>query len=158
MKLIAHRGNTCGRNIDLENRPDYILEALANGFDVEVDIWLINNKTYTGHDEPQYIVTEEFILNKRLWLHAKNFDMFNYRTYKSLNIFWHESDSYVLVRNGFIWTQNIEAANGGNTIILMDVDGTLLKKLTSFPPDIYAYCTDDLREAKAKLEDLALRK
>ena len=38
MILIAHRGNTIGPNIEKENHPDYIDEAIKKGFDVEVDI------------------------------------------------------------------------------------------------------------------------
>ena len=33
MKLIAHRGNWAGTNYELENRPDYIAEAINRGYD-----------------------------------------------------------------------------------------------------------------------------
>jgi hypothetical protein len=42
MKLIAHRGNYVGINRHLENNPEYIREALGNGYDVEVDVRLVN--------------------------------------------------------------------------------------------------------------------
>ena len=37
MIRIAHRGNFAGINRDRENSPDYIEEAIAAGYNVEVD-------------------------------------------------------------------------------------------------------------------------
>ena len=38
MRLIAHRGNTNGRNKKRENEIVYILEALNLGYDAEIDV------------------------------------------------------------------------------------------------------------------------
>jgi hypothetical protein len=46
MIYISHRGNINGKNIERENSPEYILETLNKGYDVEVDIWIINNKWF----------------------------------------------------------------------------------------------------------------
>jgi len=54
MKFISHRGNLTGPNPERENHPSYILEATANGFEVEIDLWYENGKLILGHDEPQY--------------------------------------------------------------------------------------------------------
>jgi glycerophosphoryl diester phosphodiesterase len=43
MKLIAHRGLTDGPNKDLENSPEQILKAIDQGFDCEIDLWIINS-------------------------------------------------------------------------------------------------------------------
>ena len=51
MKLISHRGNIAGKNFELENRPDYISNAIKLGYDCEIDVWLIKNKIYLGHDK-----------------------------------------------------------------------------------------------------------
>ena len=62
MKLIAHRGNTNGARPDKENDPEYLLQAVDNGYDCEVDVQVdINGNVWLGHDEPQYKVTKEFI-------------------------------------------------------------------------------------------------
>ena len=37
MKYIAHRGLTDGPDSELENRPDQILESLANGYHCEIE-------------------------------------------------------------------------------------------------------------------------
>ena len=54
MKLIAHRGNIFGPNLDRENNPDYILEALDYGCDVEIDLWVKDNDLFLGHSSPEY--------------------------------------------------------------------------------------------------------
>ena len=46
MFKIAHRGNLKGPNQRFENEPSYIIEALKEGFDVEVDVWLLKDKLY----------------------------------------------------------------------------------------------------------------
>ena len=64
MVLIAHRGNTDGRFESYENEPNYIDKALKKGYDVEIDIWVIEGNFYLGHDKPQYGITLEW-LDKR---------------------------------------------------------------------------------------------
>jgi hypothetical protein len=54
MILISHRGNINGKNDVRENSMFYIMEALTMGFDVEIDVWYINNEWFLGHDKPQY--------------------------------------------------------------------------------------------------------
>ena len=53
MIFIAHRGNITEKNKLLENLPEYISEALKKGFNVEIDVWSINNKFFLGHNDPQ---------------------------------------------------------------------------------------------------------
>ena len=52
MILISHRGNIDGKKPHLENQPDYIDEAIALGYDVEIDVWLIDGVLFLGHDAP----------------------------------------------------------------------------------------------------------
>ena len=59
MILISHRGNIEGRT-DQENKPEYRKKALDQGFNVEVDVWYVNNEYYLGHALPQYKIQEEF--------------------------------------------------------------------------------------------------
>ena len=56
MVLISHRGNLTGSNPERENSQTYIQEALNKGFNVEVDVWVVNNQIYLGHDAPQYLI------------------------------------------------------------------------------------------------------
>ena len=71
MKLISHRGNLSGREIDKENEPSFIENAISNGYDVEVDFRVFQDKLYLGHDTPDYLVDLEWISEKKdflLWV------------------------------------------------------------------------------------------
>ena len=54
MKIISHRGNIRGAVPDKENRPSYIDCAIGSGYDVEIDLRMIDGELWLGHDEPQY--------------------------------------------------------------------------------------------------------
>jgi hypothetical protein len=117
MIKIAHRGNIKGPNKTRENSPEYILEAIALGYDVEIDLW-VNSKEYwlaselfLGHDEPQYKVDIAWLIvyNRSLWVHCKSKETavwiakFSLYTDIDLNYFWHESDTMTLTSKGFWW-------------------------------------------------------
>jgi hypothetical protein len=104
MRLIAHRGLFNGPNKNTENKPEQILDALSQGFDCEVDLWVVNSEFWLGHDEPQYPIDKEFIQTYGLWIHAKNLDALYWLTDTSLWYFWHENDKFTLTSNKFIWT------------------------------------------------------
>mgnify|MGYP001239753836 FL=1 len=104
MILISHRGNLNGKKIDKENSPQYIKNALNEGFDVEIDVWHADNNFYLGHDEPEFLIKAEFLQNKKLWCHAKNLEaLLNLSKIKAV-FFWHQDDDYTLTSNGYIWT------------------------------------------------------
>ena len=63
MRFISHRGNLYGPDLEREKHPDYITEALNLGYDVEIDVWLLNGVYWLGHDEPQYKTNLEFLKN-----------------------------------------------------------------------------------------------
>ena len=56
MILISHRGNVDGPNPEKENHPSYIDMTIKAGYNVEIDVWYIDNNWYLGHDAPQYII------------------------------------------------------------------------------------------------------
>ena len=125
---IAHRGNLNGPNPDLENRPDYILKAIAAGFDVEIDVWFIYGDWWLGHDEPSYAVDKEFLLNSHLWIHAKHpqalsalIDLQKWTPrYSHLNFFSHNKDEAVLTSGGYVWTYPTKIPSmSSRTIIVM---------------------------------------
>ena len=118
MILISHRGNINGRIPERENTPDYIDEAIAKGYDVEIDLWaykVIAGPEYDihlwlGHDQADTKVELKWLLDRRdsLWIHCKNFCALSYFTlkiyYLGFNAFHHESDEpYVLTTNGSLW-------------------------------------------------------
>ena len=108
MRLISHRGNVSGRNPERENYPDYIVEALGLGYDVEIDIWYVNDRYYFGHDNPTYEVGKGFIndVKNRSWFHCKNEAALSKLgdDFDQINFFWHDRDKYTITSMGYIWS------------------------------------------------------
>jgi hypothetical protein len=104
MILISHRGNLSGGDKKNENNPKYIRNALAQGFDVEIDVRVFKNKLYLGHDEPQYEISNNFVENKKLWCHAKEYDSLEFLSQLKCTYFWHQQDDYTITSNGYFWT------------------------------------------------------
>lgn len=102
--LISHRGNINGPNPDRENNPDYIQQAISNGYNVEIDVWYENNKWYLGHDEPQYEVHKTYFYNNALWCHAKNIEALKNLLFMGIHCFWHQEDDVTLTTRGYLWT------------------------------------------------------
>lgn len=108
MILISHRGNINGKNVEMENHPSYIDTALNLGYDVEIDVWVIDGTLHLGHDEPQYDITQDW-LNERgenLWIHCKNveaMEWFMEIQFSGFNYFWHEEDTMTLTSMGEMW-------------------------------------------------------
>ena len=134
-KIISHRGNLVGPNPELENKPEYILSALDKNYDVEIDVWFVENKIYLGHDRPTYKVDIEFLKQKGLWCHAKNLEAFQYMIKNKIHCFWHESDKCVLTSKGFLWCFPGVFLKNGITV----VDG---KQELEHEKEILGVCTD----------------
>lgn len=108
MLKIAHRGNITGPNPEKENDPDYLLEAINIGFNVEADIWVIDDVIFLGHDKPEYLVPESFLIEigNSAWFHCKNLEALSFfnNVFPQLNYFWHQEDDFTLTSQGYIWT------------------------------------------------------
>lgn len=105
MILISHRGNINGKNEERENHPSYIDKAIEVGFDVEVDMWWVDGRTYLGHDRPQYIVDDTWLTERidKLWVHCKNIELLYWIRNTVLHYFWHEGDTLTLTSKGYMW-------------------------------------------------------
>ncbi len=107
MLLIAHRGNIDGHNIQTENHPDHIIKALNLGFDSEVDVRYLNGEFFLGHDEAQYKVSLNWLLEyaSKLWIHCKTIEtVFQLHSHSDLNYFFHENDAVTLTSHNYLWT------------------------------------------------------
>ena len=103
MYLISHRGNIDGIVKDEENKPEYIDKALENGFEVEVDVRFNDNKFFLGHDLNQYEINKNFLMNKKIWCHAKTREALIALQEIDAHYFWHQEDDYTLTNKGFVW-------------------------------------------------------
>ena len=105
--LIAHRGNTDGRNPEMENKPEYILQAIEKGFYVEIDVWLLDQgRVFLGHDEPEYEIHASFLLNNKdkIICHAKTPETLQFLCGSDLHCFFHDTDDCTLTSKKYIWT------------------------------------------------------
>jgi hypothetical protein len=80
---------------------------LDKGFDVEVDIWIIDNQICLSHDDPTYMDNRNIVdlkdiyeLSDNLWVHCKNREALEFFSNKSFHYFWHERDCYTLTSRG----------------------------------------------------------
>lgn len=149
MKIISHRGNINGSELNRENKPWAIDECLFYGFDVEVDVWYIDNKFYLGHDIPQYLINSSWLIDnsKFLWCHAKNtealFELFKLK----VHCFWHETDKITITNQGIPWCYPNTFIENGITVCL-GVD-----KINT---NIYGICTDYPVEWKKKINNFCI--
>jgi hypothetical protein len=115
MILISHRGNINGKNVERENHPSYIDEAIQAGYDVEVDVWFVNNRLYLGHDSPDYLIDIHWLETRSssLWIHCKNmnalsyFNEYEWKDSNQFNYFSHDVDMGVLTSHSYIWSTNL---------------------------------------------------
>jgi hypothetical protein len=104
--LISHRGNINNISSTKENSPDYIDAAIDCGFNVEVDVWCFDGNIFLGHDNPEYNIQIDWILQRSntLWVHCKNLSAIEFmQKYNYVNYFWHENDAVTLTSLGYIW-------------------------------------------------------
>ena len=144
MLIISHRGNIDGPSVNDENRPDYIDHALEKNFEVEIDIWLINNEIYLGHDEPLYKINKNWLFERRqkTWIHCKNFDSLSYLSAseesKYLNFFFHQKDQYTLTSKNYIWVYPSQPYDRNSVIV-----SRFPKEFKNYIKDRpYGVCTD----------------
>lgn len=151
--IISHRGNLNGSIPEKENRPSYIDCAIQLGYDVEVDIRLINEEFWLGHDYSQYKIDLNWInLRKnKLWFHCKD----QHSVIKLLELgsdykfFCHKNDDYVLTSNGYIWVHDLNSKITEKCIIPLLSKSDILSYKNDKPKYI---CTDYVNELKLKYE------
>jgi hypothetical protein len=136
LRKIAHRGNVSGPS-HKENQTSYIEDAIGLGYDVEVDLWRVSGFLWLGHDGPQYLIKDDFLIEHgaSLWIHCKNLDALEYMgtNLKQLNYFWHQEDDFTLTSQGYIWTYPGKEVTPMSVIV--DLEGN-----TEY--NCYAICSD----------------
>lgn len=147
MILIAHRGNTNGPTIH-ENQPLYLLEAIESGYDVEIDVWFIGGRLWSGHDKAEYLIDNKFVesIYEKAWFHCKNIAAAQFLSMSQLpiNYFWHESDEYTITSSGLIWA-NVGHPGGLNTVCVLPEKTDLVMERSW-----YGICSDYVDEIKKR--------
>lgn len=146
MEFIAHRGLMQGPDRQLENNPTQIQRALDQGFSCEIDLWVSESRLFLGHDEPQYIVDEKYLDNKKFWIHAKNLAALKYLTERSrLVYFWHQNDDYTLTSNGYIWTYPGKPLTDKSIMVMPE---WTTKNFAALDNNCFGVCSDYILEIK----------
>ena len=107
IKIISHRGNLSGTDPLTENKPSQVDLAINQGFDVEVDLWLVEDTFFLGHDRPEYKINLSWLERRyvNLWVHCKNIESIDFLASNKirLNFFFHQKDHLTLTSNLFLW-------------------------------------------------------
>ncbi len=143
MILIAHRGNYQGRWPSRENSPEYINEAIAAGYDVEVDAWLIGSKWMLGHDYPEHEVPLSFFERPCIWTHAKNLVGYVslYNNAKA-HVFWHNKDDFAITSKGIKWC-NINHVTHDGVMVMPELNAQHTQLLTTKSLEPLGICSDN---------------
>ncbi len=146
MKIIAHRANINGPSSKYENTIYNINKCIKLGFDVEIDIRVINGKLYLGHDKATQMI-EEKELNKfkeHSWIHCKNLEAITFFSNNIIkfNYFWHENDSYTLTSKGYIWAYPGQKLSNSCICVMPEVKHSLKEFSYLQEMQIAGICTD----------------
>ena len=156
MKLISHRGNIVGPNLNRENSPSYIDTAISACYEVQVDINFINGKFYLGHDTPDYEINETWLRNRKgsIWFHCKNLDAATELSKLSdFKFFCHTSDPFILTSTNHIWVHDLDLNLNNKCIIPLLSDEDLISYRGGL---VHAICTDYITLAAFKLKEKGL--
>jgi hypothetical protein len=143
MKIISHRANLTGPNPETENNPNQIDFCISLGYDVEIDLWLIDGEYYLGHDNPVYKIPFTFLINRKekLWIHCKNQDALFSLNSTGLNYFWHQTDDVTITSQEFIWAYPDKQENTYRNLVILNFSDTV--DFDSYANSgIYAVCVD----------------
>jgi hypothetical protein len=143
MIRIAHRGNFNGRNFERENTISYIEEAIAAGYNVEVDVWLIEKQWHLGHDFPGEKIELSFLERPEVWTHAKNLVGYVslYHNPK-VHVFWHDKDDYVFTSKGIKWAKTGVVTHDG-VMVMPEHDDELCRQIRNNIVEPLGVCSDD---------------
>ena len=150
MVLISHRGNIDGKNIEFENQPSYIDDAIKLGYNVEIDVWYIDNKLYLGHDSADYQIDINWLKSRlgKLWIHCKNLPAIEYlhnntdvmvRGYG--NYFFHNTDDTTITSKGYLWVYPGKQPIKNSISVLPEIHNDDISQC-------YGICSDIIKQYK----------
>jgi len=137
MKIIAHRGLLYGPDPEKENTVDSIENALDQGFDVEVDVWLYyhSHSLRLGHDKGGPALPSHLLENDKVWFHAKCIHSLRFLIKKDKRVFYHTDEDVVMTSKRELWALPGKGF-AGSYIVLPETTGE------NIPNGALGICTD----------------
>ena len=91
-------------------------------------MWFIDNNFYLGHDKPQYLISDNYLVNKKLWCHAKNFDaLLEMLKNPNIHCFWHENDKVTITSHKHIWSYPTEKFEPKTIAVLPELYNSIVE-------------------------------
>ena len=106
MLYISNRGNLSGRNPEEENSLEYLQEAVANGYCVKTDVWVIRGRLVTGVEEPTKAINLNNFAKDRMLIRARNSPALLFLLENGYHCYWRESDNIILTNKNFVLSFN----------------------------------------------------
>ncbi len=125
MFLISHRGNMHGAVKKQENNPFFLDKVTKMGYNIEIDVWFIENEIFLGHDKPEHKISLEYLKNDLFWCHAKNLEALEFMINNDIHCFWHQEDNFTLTSKGYIWTYPNERVCEKSVIVCHNLEDTI---------------------------------
>lgn len=138
-RWILHRGLSNGpvNNSSLENNEIVLKDKISKGWEVEIDIWKIDEKIYLGHDKPTTLLNDISLLeSSNVWVHCKNIEAAIACQNLEANFFIHDNDIAVLTSKQWIWCYPGTKAERKSVCVLPE--RTTIKDFL----DVGAVCSD----------------
>ena len=146
MKIISHRGNIERIIPERENTISYIDEAIALGYDVEIDIWKIGENLFLGHDAAETKINLNWLekRKKNLWIHTKNIDAYEYfiKIDNDFIFFYHSKEDFTMTSNFLIWAHDYNKISNHSICVVPLLNERQLKENKKHINKWYAVCTD----------------
>jgi len=123
MIFYAHRGNIYRAIPAMENSPDYIDTAIAEGWSVEVDLRKVGSTLFLGHDFPQYVTSLDWLTARqsKLLIHLKDIEAAKFlQKATSLHTFCHANDPFTMTSQGCIWHHDLSTSLTGIVPLLTE--------------------------------------
>ena len=147
MIKIANKGNHSGENPERENTILYLEEAMALGYDVKIDVWLIDKVWMLGERFPdaEQTIPRDFMENPQVWVSAKNLVGYVslYRNSK-VQVFWHNRDDFTFTSMGIKWA-NYGVMTRDGVLYLPELDGYIHEKLVAKQINPLGVCSNNLQ-------------
>ena len=127
-----------------------VATAFSQGYyNVEIDVWKVNETFFLGHDSPQYEIPKTFFEKHmdKFWIHCKNLSaLAALHDAPRLNVFFHSSDDATLTSSRYIWTGATKPLMPNSVCVLpeLGIDGDIKK--------CYGVCTDYVERWEKKLK------